>query len=68
MILYNCGPKCCDNGSLAAKTLSNQMKDYMGYVQRLSPWGRVKPQANGGRKIPHLYGRDEDMVLSYVKA
>lgn len=37
MILYNCGPKCCDNGSLAAKTLSNQMKDYMGYVQRLSP-------------------------------
>ena len=51
MILYNCGPKCCDNGSLAAKTLSNQMKDYMGYVQRLSPWGRVKPQANGGRKM-----------------
>ena len=67
MILYNCGPKCCDNGSLAAKTLSNQMKDYMGYVQRLSPWGRVKPQVYGGRKMWLLYIQDEDIVYAYVK-
>ena len=45
-------PKCLKNGCLAAKVLSLE-KD-MEDVQRLSPWGRVKPQANGGRKIlPH---------------
>lgn len=27
---------------------------YMGDSQRLSPYGRVKPQAYGGRKIRHF--------------
>ena len=33
---------------------SPKSKD-MGNLQRLSPRGRVKPQANGGRKIPLLF-------------
>ena len=40
------------NGCLAGKALS--LYD-MGDPQRLSSDGGVKPQANGGRKIQHLY-------------
>lgn len=37
-------------------------------VQRLSPSGRVKSQANGGRKIlPHI-NMGEEIVYAYVKA
>ena len=38
-----------NNGCLAGKALNSNRS--MGDLQRLSPWGRVKPQANGGRKI-----------------
>jgi len=34
----------------------------MGNLQRLSPNGRVKPQAIGGRKIRLLRNKDEQIV------
>lgn len=36
--------------------------------QRLSPRGRVKPQANGGGKMLHLKFLGEDIVCAHVKA
>ena len=39
----------------------------MGNVQRLSPCGRVKPQANGGRKMQPLFRQGEDIIYSYMK-
>ena len=39
--------------------------------QRLSPWGRVKPQANGGRKMllmfKLIFKYDEDIVWTRMK-
>ena len=36
----------------------------MGKLQRLSPSGRVKPQANGGRKIRPLRNKGEQIVYA----
>ena len=35
--------------------------------QRLSPEGRVKPQANGGRKIRLLINKDEQLVYARLE-
>ena len=37
-------------------------------VQRLSPYGRVKPQAYGGRKIQPLRNKGDQIIYSHVKA
>ena len=60
------------NGRLAGKVLSYIKQYNMKNPQRLSPYGRVKPQANGGRKMS-LYSNckkrvDEHIVYSHVKA
>lgn len=36
----------------------------MGDLQRLSPGGGVKPQANGGRKMLLRINTDEDIVCA----
>jgi len=39
----------------------------MGNFQRLSPNGRVKPQAIGGRKIRLLKNKDEQIVYTRLE-
>jgi hypothetical protein len=39
----------------------------MRKLQRLSPDGRVKPQANGGRKIRLLRNKDEQIVYARLE-
>ena len=66
--IRNVGAKGLCNGCLAGKDLNREICKVD--PQRLSPWGRVKPQAKGGRKML-LYDKkkviDEDIVYAGMK-
>ena len=65
--IRNVGAKGFHNGCLAGKVLSHE--DDKEDPQRLSPWGRVKPQAEGGRKMLPCNKRitGEDIVYAGIK-